>query len=150
MRHSYLLLPAVSAAALLVSACARNVVAQQQAAPVPQVTVATAIVRKVTEFDEFTGRFEAVERVEVRPRVSGYISSVNFTDGNEVKKGDVLFVIDPLDGLEASGELVKLRHLAQNRRRHRHLRHGRRLLLGRDVTCAGTHEQRGGRDGGEQ
>jgi len=59
------------------------------------VTVAAAISRKVTEFDEFTGRFEAVERVEVRPRVSGYISSVNFTDGNEVKKGDVLFVIDP-------------------------------------------------------
>ncbi len=40
-------------------------------------------------------RFEAVERVEVRPRVSGYISSVNFKDGSEVKKGDVLFVIDP-------------------------------------------------------
>ena len=95
MRHSYLLLAAASAAALLVSACARNVAAQQQAAPPPQVTVAAAISRKVTEFDEFTGRFEAVERVEVRPRVSGYISSVNFTDGNEVKKGDVLFVIDP-------------------------------------------------------
>jgi RND family efflux transporter MFP subunit len=95
MRHSYLLLAAASAAALLVSACARNVAAQQQAAPPPQVTVATAISRKVTEFDEFTGRFEAVERVEVRPRVSGYISSVNFTDGNEVKKGEVLFVIDP-------------------------------------------------------
>jgi len=95
MRHSYVLLAAASAAALLVSACARNVAAQQQAAMVPQVTVATAISRKVTEFDEFTGRFEAVERVEVRPRVSGYISSVNFTDGNEVKKGEVLFVIDP-------------------------------------------------------
>jgi RND family efflux transporter MFP subunit len=95
MRHSYLLLAAASAAALLVSACARNVAAQQQVARLPQVTVAAAISRKVTEFDEFTGRFEAVERVEVRPRVSGYISSVNFTDGVEVKKGDVLFVIDP-------------------------------------------------------
>jgi RND family efflux transporter MFP subunit len=95
MRHSYLLLAAASATALLLSACAPHVAAQQQAAMVPQVTVATAISRKVTEFDEFTGRFEAVERVEVRPRVSGYISSVNFTDGNEVKKGEVLFVIDP-------------------------------------------------------
>jgi RND family efflux transporter MFP subunit len=95
MRHSYLLL-AAALAALLVSGCARNVAAQQQAAlPPPQVTVAAAVSRKVTEFDEFTGRFEAVERVEVRPRVSGYISSVNFTDGNEVKKGDVLFIIDP-------------------------------------------------------
>src|SRR6516162_8255956 len=95
MRHSYLWLAAAPLTALLVSACARNVAAQQQAAPLPQVTVAAAVSRKVTEFDEFTGRFEAVERVEVRPRVSGYISSVNFTDGSEVKKGEVLFVIDP-------------------------------------------------------
>jgi RND family efflux transporter MFP subunit len=95
MRHSYRLLAAAPLAALLVSGCARNVAAQQQAAPPPQVTVAAAVSRKVTEFDEFTGRFEAVERVEVRPRVSGYISSVNFTDGDEVRKGDVLFVIDP-------------------------------------------------------
>ena len=95
MRHSYLLLTAAPLAALLVSGCARNVAAQPQAAPPPQVTVAAAVSRKVTEFDEFTGRFEAVERVEVRPRVSGYISTVNFTDGNEVNKGDVLFVIDP-------------------------------------------------------
>ncbi len=95
MRHPYLLFAAAPVAALLVSACARNVAAQQQAAPLPQVTVAAAVSRKVTEFDEFTGRFEAVERVEVRPRVSGYISTVSFTDGSEVKKGDVLFVIDP-------------------------------------------------------
>jgi RND family efflux transporter MFP subunit len=95
MRHSYLLLAAAPFAALLASGCARYVAAQQQAAPPPQVTVAAALSRKVTEFDEFTGRFEAVERVEVRPRVSGYISSVNFRDGDEVRKGDVLFVIDP-------------------------------------------------------
>jgi RND family efflux transporter MFP subunit len=95
MRHSYLLLAAAPFAALFASGCARYVAAQQQAAPPPQVTVAAAVSRKVTEFDEFTGRFEAVERVEVRPRVSGYISSVNFRDGDEVRKGDVLFVIDP-------------------------------------------------------
>jgi RND family efflux transporter MFP subunit len=95
MRHSYLLLAAAPFAALLANGCARYVAAQQQAAPPPQVTVAAALSRKVTEFDEFTGRFEAVERVEVRPRVSGYISSVNFRDGDEVRKGDVLFVIDP-------------------------------------------------------
>src|SRR6516164_9755519 len=93
MRYSYLSLAA--ATGLLLSGCARNEAAQHPAASLPQVTVAAALSRKVTEFDEFTGRFEAVERVEVRPRVSGYISSVNFTDGNEVKKGDVLFVIDP-------------------------------------------------------
>jgi RND family efflux transporter MFP subunit len=97
MRHSYLLLAAAPLAALLVSACARNEAAESRAAapPAPQVTVAAAISRKVTDSDEFTGRFEAVERVELRPRVSGYISSVNFKEGSEVKKGDVLFVIDP-------------------------------------------------------
>ena len=96
MGHSYISLAAAAIAGLVLSACARNEAAEHPAAAMlPQVTVAAAISRKVTEFDEFTGRFEAVERVEVRPRVSGYISSVNFTDGNEVKKGDVLFVIDP-------------------------------------------------------
>ena len=96
MRHSYLLVAAASAAALLLAACARDEAAESKAAPpLPQVTVAPAISRKVTEFDEFTGRFEAVERVEIRPRVSGYISSVNFKEGSEVRKGDVLFVIDP-------------------------------------------------------
>jgi RND family efflux transporter MFP subunit len=63
--------------------------------PPPQVDVAQVVARRVTEFDEFTGRFEAVERVEIRPRVNGYIASVNFAEGREVKKGDVLFVIDP-------------------------------------------------------
>jgi RND family efflux transporter MFP subunit len=78
------------------SACARNEAATGAAAapPPPQVTVAQVISKPVTEFDEFTGRFEAIDRVEIRPRVSGYISSVNFTEGSEVKKGDVLFVID--------------------------------------------------------
>jgi RND family efflux transporter MFP subunit len=95
MHHSYLSAAGALSMALVLSACARNEAAVPQAAALPQVTVAQAISRKVTEFDEFTGRFEAVERVEVRPRVSGYISSVDFTDGSEVKKGDVLFVIDP-------------------------------------------------------
>jgi RND family efflux transporter MFP subunit len=64
-------------------------------APAPQVSVASALERDVTEWDEFTGRLEAVESVEVRPRVTGYIESVNFTEGSQVHKGDLLFVIDP-------------------------------------------------------
>jgi RND family efflux transporter MFP subunit len=86
---------ALAAALVILSACARNEAATQTAKPLEQVTVAQVISRSVTEFDEFTGRFEAVDRVEIRPRVSGYISSVNFTEGSEVHKGDVLFVIDP-------------------------------------------------------
>jgi RND family efflux transporter MFP subunit len=94
MRQFYSFLTALALSAL-VSGCARDEAAPLQVVARTQVTVAAAISRKVTEFDEFTGRFEAVDRVEIRPRVSGYISSVNFADGSEVRKGDVLFVIDP-------------------------------------------------------
>ncbi|MGZ8919572.1 MAG: efflux RND transporter periplasmic adaptor subunit [Limisphaerales bacterium] len=61
----------------------------------PKVTVAPVIQRQVTEWEEFTGRAEAVENVEVRPRVSGHVQEVRFQSGQLVKKGDVLFVIDP-------------------------------------------------------
>jgi RND family efflux transporter MFP subunit len=69
--------------------------AQPQAAQGPQVSVAQVIEQQVTDFQQFTGRIEAVERVELRPRVAGYIESVAFREGAEVRKGDVLFVIDP-------------------------------------------------------
>jgi RND family efflux transporter MFP subunit len=59
------------------------------------VTVAAAIEQSVTDWDEFTGRLEAVNTVEVRPRVTGYLDSVQFKEGSVVKKGDLLFVIDP-------------------------------------------------------
>ncbi|HXR91604.1 MAG TPA: efflux RND transporter periplasmic adaptor subunit [Steroidobacteraceae bacterium] len=85
--------------ALTLAGCARNEAAEAAsaaaAAPPPQVSVAQVVQRPVNEFDEFTGRFEAIQHVDLRPRVSGYISSVNFVEGREVKKGDVLFVIDP-------------------------------------------------------
>jgi RND family efflux transporter MFP subunit len=76
-----------------------NACQQQQAAPPPppppKVTVSQPVVRDVVEWDEYTGRLEAVESVEVRARVSGYLQVVNFTDGGIVKKGALLFVIDP-------------------------------------------------------
>ena len=62
--------------------------------PPPEVSVAEVLVRDVQHWDEFTGRIEAVESVELRPRVSGYIERVNFTEGGEVAQGDVLFIID--------------------------------------------------------
>lgn len=64
------------------------------AAPPPKVSVAKPVVKQVTEHDDFTGRFDAVESVEVRARVSGFLDSVAFKDGALVKKGDLLFVID--------------------------------------------------------
>jgi RND family efflux transporter MFP subunit len=81
-------------AALILSSCARNEAAETPAAP-PPVQAAKVVSKPVTEFDEFTGRFEAVERVEVRPRVSGYVMATKFEQGHEVKKGDILYVIDP-------------------------------------------------------
>ena len=63
--------------------------------PPPPVTVATPIRKEVVEWDQYTGRTEAVESVDVRPRVSGYIDQISFKDGQLVKPGDVLFVIDP-------------------------------------------------------
>ena len=65
-------------------------------APPPQaVTVATVPEREITEWDEFTGRLTAVDAVEIRPRVSGYIRRVGFDEGNSVRKGQLLFEIDP-------------------------------------------------------
>lgn len=69
--------------------------AQPQAQAGPPVSAATVVEKQVAETQEFSGRLEAVERVEIRPRVSGFITAVNFKPGAEVKKGDVLFVIDP-------------------------------------------------------
>ncbi|ACC73744.1 efflux RND transporter periplasmic adaptor subunit [Paraburkholderia phymatum] len=68
-----------------------------QSAPtiVPEVDVATVIQKTITDWQSYSGRLQAVEKVEVRPLVSGTIVSVNFQDGALVKKGDVLFVIDP-------------------------------------------------------
>jgi RND family efflux transporter MFP subunit len=63
--------------------------------PPPEVTVAPPMVRRLTEWDEFTGRFEPVQEVEIRARVSGYIEEIHFQDGQIVERGQVLFVIDP-------------------------------------------------------
>src|SRR5476649_390808 len=65
-----------------------------QQGPLP-VNVVTVIEKVVDECDEFTGRLEAVESVEVRPRVSGYITEIHFEAGAIIKKGDLLYVIDP-------------------------------------------------------
>ena len=84
-----------AAAAIALSACAdSHAKAAAAAPPAPEVSVAEVVARDVTQWDEFTGRVEAVESVDVRPRVSGYIDQVNFAEGKEVHKGDVLFVID--------------------------------------------------------
>lgn len=88
-------LTALAVLPLVVAACARNEAATAPQMPAPQVSVATVVSKPITEFDQFSGRIAPVERVEVRPRVSGFIASVNFGEGKEVRKGEVLFTIDP-------------------------------------------------------
>ena len=63
--------------------------------PAPEVTVARPLASDVVDWDDFVGQFVAVDSVDVRPRVSGYLQSVGFKDGDFVRKGQVLFVIDP-------------------------------------------------------
>jgi multidrug efflux system membrane fusion protein len=87
------------------------------AAPQPQaVTVAEVPEREIAEWDEFTGRLEAVDQVEIHPRVTGYIKRVTFAEGKEVKKGEVLFEIDPrpyeADLARAEAELESARSAA--------------------------------------
>ena len=68
--------------------------AQQQKAAPPIVAVSQPIEREIVEWDEYTGRFDAVETVEMRARVSGHLTEVLFKDGQRVKQGELLFVID--------------------------------------------------------
>src|ERR1700686_5562279 len=79
---------AASAIAVFLVACGAK---PPPAAPAPEVTVARVVERQVRDWDELTGRFQAPEVVEIRPRVSGYIDKVEFIEGKSVHAGDVLF-----------------------------------------------------------
>jgi RND family efflux transporter MFP subunit len=110
-------LAALSLAALSLGALNVGGGKETPATPPPQaVTVAEVPEREVTEWDEFTGRLEAVDQVEIRPRVSGYIKRVTFAEGKEVTKGEVLFEIDPrpyqADLARAEAELQRARSAA--------------------------------------
>ncbi len=69
--------------------------AEKAAPPPPEVSVAKPLAKQVTDWDEFSGRLQAVKAVDIRARVSGYLQSVDFKEGAMVEKGDLLFVIDP-------------------------------------------------------
>jgi RND family efflux transporter MFP subunit len=86
-------LAAIVAIAPALAACEQGQSKPQAAAP-PQVTVAKPVNKMIVDQDEYVGRFVAVESVEVRARVSGYLEAIHFEDGQMVKKGDLLFTID--------------------------------------------------------
>jgi len=85
---------ALMLAALAVLTACSEAPQQRAAPPPPKVTVATPVKRSVVDQDEYVGRFVAVDSVEIRARVSGYLDRIHFTDGQMVKQGDLLFTID--------------------------------------------------------
>jgi multidrug efflux system membrane fusion protein len=97
--YKSLLLPlyalALTAGLLGLSGCNASEAQEAAAEAPPEVTVAEVLVKPLRDWDEFTGRLEAVNSVEIRPRVGGYIEAVNFEEGSRVRKGQLLFQIDP-------------------------------------------------------
>jgi multidrug efflux system membrane fusion protein len=88
-----------TAAAALTSACGGG---GPPEFPPPDVSVATVVQRPITEWDDYTGRIEAVESVEIRPRVAGYLAGVHYREGARVAKGDLLFTIDDREYVAAA------------------------------------------------
>ncbi|NWA45118.1 efflux RND transporter periplasmic adaptor subunit [Pseudomonas reactans] len=99
----------------VLSAC-DNSAAKNGPPPPPGVSVADVVVKQINQWDDFNGRIEAVQSVQLRPRVSGYIDKVNYTEGQEVKKGQILFTIDDRTYRaareQAQAELVHARNQA--------------------------------------
>jgi membrane fusion protein, multidrug efflux system len=114
-----LLLPTLLALALSLTGCGKSTDAQAQGGPPPAapVSVAPAVQRSVSDSEEFSGRLEATEFVELRPRVAGTIDKVHFADGAMVSKGQLLFTIDPrpfaADVARAQSQLVSARAKAE-------------------------------------
>jgi RND family efflux transporter MFP subunit len=97
--------PLILGSALALSGCGDKPPQPAAAAP-PSVTVAQPVKRTVTDWDEFTGRFEALEEVQVRARVGGFVNTVEFRDGAIVRAGDLLYTIDsrPFEAVAAQAE----------------------------------------------
>src|SRR6202011_311448 len=109
--------PVIVLLAATLSGCDGKPAAPQAAAAPPPVTVAQPTKRTITDWDEFTGRFDAVEEVQVRARVGGFVTHVEFRDGAFVNAGDLLYIIDPRPfeavAEQAEGQLADARAKAE-------------------------------------
>jgi multidrug efflux system membrane fusion protein len=130
----------------LLAACGGG--GEQQQFPPPDVSVATVVQKSVTEWDEFTGRVEAVDSVEIRPRVAGHLRGWHFREGGLVRAGDLLFTIDDREyraeaeaaraavaGAQAEAQLA-----SQELKRAEELV-GRKLIAERDLDAARARKQ---------
>lgn len=147
--HRCLALVPVAVAGLLVVGCRSEAAPGAGAAPPPpEVTVAPVEESAVVEWAEFTGRTEAMEMVEVRPRVSGHVQEVHFESGQAVKQGDLLFKIDPAL-LQAEYDLKEAEYqqaLVRQETAEREAARTEGLLAGRAISSEEA-EQRGSRLG---
>ena len=138
--------PGVIAAASLASCCA--LAAEPASPPPPKVSVAKPIYRRMTEWDEYTGRFVAKEHVDIRARVSGYLDSVHFQEGQMVSAGQLLFVIDPRPFqaalARARAELTRVE--TQLTFTQTELERGKRLQASRAMSTETLDERRAARD----
>ena len=87
--------PWLVALLLTVAGCNSEQASSGGQAPPPEVGVAQVIAKPVQQWDEYTGRISAIDTVELRPRASGYVQRVAYTEGQDVKRGDLMFQIDP-------------------------------------------------------
>lgn len=126
----------ISVAAALISACDDSAAQWEEQPPPPQVSVAEVVVQQVNSWEEFTGRIESPESVEIRPRVNGYIDEVRFEEGREVSKGDVLFVIDqrPYRAAVAQAEAELARARAQAKLAESEVSRAKKLLDSRAIS----------------
>ena len=93
--RSWPLMPGlISALMLALAACDSEQAGNKQPPPAPEVSVAQVLSRPVQQWNEYTGRLRAIDTIELRPRVSGYVQRVAYKEGQEVKKGDLMFLID--------------------------------------------------------
>jgi multidrug efflux system membrane fusion protein len=115
--HPLAALALAAVAAAILAACSSEAAPGAGMPPPPEVSVATVLHKQVRQWDDFSGRVAAVESVELRPRVSGYVHRVAYTEGQEVHKGDLLFAIDPRPYraalAQAQAQLARARSEAQ-------------------------------------
>jgi RND family efflux transporter MFP subunit len=111
--------------------------------PLPVVTVAAPLARTVVDYDEFSGRFEPTATVDIRPRVSGYLTQINFEDGQLVEAGQTLFVIDkrPYETALAQAEAQIAGARAQLTFAESDMKRGQQLVANANISVA-VHEQR--------
>jgi len=117
--------------------------AAQAQAVAPEVTVSPPLLREITEWNEYTGQFAATESVEIRARVSGYLTEIHFEDGQFVKAGDLLFIIDqrPFEIALASAKAQVTQQTARLDLANRQLARAAELRP-RDVISASAYDER--------